>query len=549
MIKPRPQLKPKRKSPSILFTLGGAIILIVGGGLAYWLLRHQSSSRALVRGTALVPESALVSLTMATDRNTWQQLSMFGTEATATPWAEGIQNLGETLLQPQGLDFEAHIQPWAERQMTLAILPPTLATVEDLDTQATIWVVPIRNYNQALTLLNNGTLTQGQTTQTRTYEGVEIREFQSPDGTPAAIALLDQRWAVFTNESASIDQVIDTLRGQPSVAQLPRFQAALGSIQGGSPFAEVYLNLPQASAQVASNPERPVSPEALERLQNVQGLAATLALDNQGLNIRTITWLKPNASETLTPKALSQSMAKYLPQDTLMMSSVGSFQQLWQDYNRNVGTQLLLPFDPRQWRNNLLSSTGINFDETFVEWMDSDFVGALVPSDAGQGAGLVLLAKATDRQAAEQAFQELDTAVRDRFNFQVSESTLGDRTITNWRVPPGLPVASHGWLDNNIAFMTLGSPIAERILTPESSLSQASLFQTATRSELRTNSSTLFIDVPRTLSLMQNSPFLPQLAPSAMPYAETIEAIGVTAAPNNAWSTRYNIRITLKQPS
>jgi hypothetical protein len=46
--------------------------------------------------------------------------------------------------------------------------------------------------------------------------------------------------------------------------------------------------------------------------------------------------------------------------------------------------------------------------------------------------------------------------------------------------------------------------------------------------------------------MMQNSPLLPKLAPSANQFAQAIDGIGVTSAINNPWSTRYDFTVKLK---
>jgi hypothetical protein len=126
---------------------------------------------------------------------------------------------------------------------------------------------------------------------------------------------------------------------------------------------------------------------------------------------------------------------------------------------------------------------------------------------------------------------------------------VGNRSVTSWKVPPNLPLATHGWLDGDIAFFTFGAPISERILTPQSgSLAEAPLFKRTQSSNLSgSNTGQFFVDLPRTLAMMQNSPLLPKLAPSANPFAEAIESIGMTSAINNPWSTRYDFTVKLKR--
>jgi hypothetical protein len=125
---------------------------------------------------------------------------------------------------------------------------------------------------------------------------------------------------------------------------------------------------------------------------------------------------------------------------------------------------------------------------------------------------------------------------------------MGNQALTTWKVPPGLPVASHGWLEDNVAFLTLGAPVANTILPqPQKTLASRDLFQQVTRSKLNPNNGHFFVDMPRILNLMDSSPLLPKLSPNVSKFAEAIQAIGVTAAVRNNWSTRYDIQVVLKK--
>jgi hypothetical protein len=110
-----------------------------------------------------------------------------------------------------------------------------------------------------------------------------------------------------------------------------------------------------------------------------------------------------------------------------------------------------------------------------------------------------------------------------------------------------LPVASYGWLEDNIVFFTLGTPVETTFLPqPQSPLAKTERFAEVTRSSLPANGH-FFVDMPQSLAFLESSPLLPKVPPNQLQFAQAIEAIGVTAAVNNEWSTRHDIQVKLKK--
>ena len=542
--------KPKKaQSRTLLLTLGGAALLVVGGTLAFFLLRGSDDKAGpLPLGAKVVPRDVMLSVTLNTEGGKWQQVAQFGTTDTQKTLQDQLQQLEKDVLEPNGLSYTANIQPWAANQLTMALLPPTVDSVEEQSQQATIWVVPIRDQGQFEKVFQNK-LTSANSTDTRTYKATKVYEFEADNGERYGFTTLDNRWLVFTAADAPINAVIDTYKGKPALADVPRYQEALKEIENDAAIAKVYINVPIAAAQMS---RVPLSPASQERIQSVQGIGSTLMVVKDGIKFKAISWLKPDAKDTLEAKNEAKDIAKHLPDDTLLMTSGGNFQQVWRDYAQGNLAKLVFPLNPKAWNDDLSKRTGIDFNNQFVNWMDGEFSSAIIPAqtDDKKGVGIVFLAKAKDRTTANQAFRDLDNAMRERFDFLVTESKVGNKTVTNWKVPPGLPIASHGWLDNDVAFFTLGAPIANRLLpAPKKNLTQAASFQGATTSDLDPNNGHFYIDMPRMLGLLDTNPLLPKLTPDTTKFMKGIETIGVTTAINNEWSTRYDIHVKLKKGS
>jgi Protein of unknown function (DUF3352) len=536
-----------KRGRSLALTIGGAAALVGVGTLAYFLLRGQQSASVVPIGATVTPQNALMSLTVATDESPWRQLGEFGTPESKTQWQKQLKGFETDFLTPFNLTYEKDIRPWVGPQMNVVLLSPAPEDVAQVGANATVWFLPMQDPQRAQTVLSQAA---GSGAQKRTYKDVEVQTFKGQNGKTLSALILENRLLIVSNGNNTLNQVIDTFRGAPSLAQTPRLKEAMGEVNDAAAFAQVYVNLPMATAGLLQNPGRGMSQSTIQRVQAVQGFGSSIKIEEGGLNFKSISWLKPDTKQELKSSNKAQTLARLLPADTLMTAAGGDFKQAWQDYTQGTESQLIVPLNANKIQASLLKSTGVDFEKDFVSWMDGEFVTAVVPTanQSKQGVGMMVLAKANDRAKADQAFQKLDAAMRDRHSFLVAESKVGNRSVTSWKVPPNLPLATHGWLDGDIAFFTFGAPISERILTPQNgSLAEAPLFKRTQSSNLGNNTGQFFVDLPRTLAMMQNSPLLPKLAPSANPFAEAIESIGMTSAINNPWSTRYDFTVKLKR--
>jgi Protein of unknown function (DUF3352) len=540
----RRQQKRKR---SLTFTAGGAGLLVAVGAIFLLLRGCQSSSGLIPFGANVIPQNVLLSLTMPTDNGSWGQLNALGTPDTRKTWQDRLQAFEADFLTPFSLTYDKDVRPWVGSQATLALLSPAQEDVAKVGANAVVWFLPMSDAQQARAVLTRMTT---NAPRTRTYKEVEVKTFQGEKGKTVSAVVLEERLMIVTNGDLTLNQIIDTYRGAPSLAQTPRFQEALNMIEDKSAFGQLYVNLPIATAGLLQNTGRNFSKASLERLQAVQGFGSTITLQGNGINFKSISWLKPDAKTKLKVVNKSYDLARLLPNDTVIMTAGASFQQAWQDYSEGTESQIFVPFNPSKIESNLKTSMGIDFEKEFVSWMDGEFVTGVVPSTdkTKQGVGLTLLVKATDRAQADKAFQKLDVAIRDRHNFLIADSKVNNRAVTTWKVPPNLPLASHGWLDGNVAFFTFGAPITDRLTgTVQSPLLEAALFKEVTQTSLTPNAGQFFADLQRTTALMQNSPLLPKLSPDALKVTQGIDGIGATSAVQNDWSTRYDLMVKLKR--
>lgn len=547
--KPKPgAVKSKKKLP-LLFTIGTAAFLIGGGTAAYWVLTQGNLTRTnLPVGTNIVPQNALLTVSLSTTGDQWTQLRQFGTPESQAQLDRVLVQFRDRFLTANGLNYQQDIQPWVGDEVTLALLPsPTGAVVPQqalpvpANTQSVIAILPIRDPLKAKELLGKARPANAGRMTTRIYKGVEIQE--SSGTAPFSAAALDARYLVVTNSPKATEQAIDAYKGDPALNATPGFSQAMGQIQSPQPFARVYVNIPAASAMAAAgNPQATQDPN-----QQSQGLAATVSLQPEGIQFKSISWLKPNSERKFQVRNTARRMPELLPGDTLIMASGGNLRQLWLDYTQGVAANYR-NFDPRELQQGIASTTGMDLERDFLPWMQGEFSLSLIP--APQNAppslplGLMLMVESTDRRAADNALGRLDEVMAGKYKFKVGQAKVGNETVTTWT--NGELTVTRGWLPNDVAFLTLGAPVASKVLPkPASPLAQNDLFRQSTASGLQPNNGHFFVDVDRAINA---NPFpLVPLPAGSQPFVKSIQSIGITAAISGERSSRHDIFVKIRQ--
>lgn len=550
---------PEKRKSSLLLTLGAAGLLIISGGVAaYWLLQRNSQVEQLPVGANIIPQDAIVALSVSTDTNSWQQLRQYGTQQTQAELEKNLTGLRDRFLTANGYNYQQDIQPWVGKEVTIALLPPQLIPPTNSQPspqanaqsqQSLVMVLPIANSAAAKQLLEQPKpLKQGKWIE-RNYNGLEIRETQGSPTQNYSAALVDGNFLVVTDNPKAIEKAIDTYKGSAaSLVQTPGYTKALSQIAAPQSFAQVYVNVPAAARVAAANPMKSFSPQGLAQLQNNQGLAATVNLEPEGVRMKSISWLKPNSDRLYDVENQAGSMQSRLPGETLMMLSGGNLQRLWQDYVQDAQSNQQAPLKPQELRAGVKSTTGLDLDRDLLNWMGGEFALSVVPSASTTSQdfalSLILMVKASDRNKAEESFNLLDRVMRSRYQFQIKETTVKDRSVVNWVAPYGTVTATHGWLDGNVAFLALGAPVASRIIpTPATTLASTAQFQKTVPSQLNPTNGQFFLNVEPAVKALP----LPQFFSGQQMLFDATRSIGVTSAISDDRSIRYDIFFALKQ--
>jgi Protein of unknown function (DUF3352) len=549
----------KQKSP-LLFTLGTACLLTGGGALAYWgLSKHGAVGSNLPAGSQFIPQEALMTLTVTTQEGQWNRLRQFGNAETQQELDNLIVQWRDRILSVNGYRFKQDIKPWVGEEVTVAFLPKPLpkpsssnpGTPPNSPSQNLVLVLPIADPLKAKELLQSPK-TNDVSWIGREYKGVQIQSVKSPTGETLETAVLGTDWLVIANSKTNIERVIDIAKGDPAISDTTGYRQAMQRIESPQAFAQIYINMPAARQNIGSGDQG-------IPLGDSQGLAATLSLQQDGVHVAGTSWLNAESKRNYSDiKNTPTEMPRRLPNDVLMMMSGSNLQQLWQSFSNPENPAPFLFFSPEALRTSIQTFTGLNLEEDFMPWMKGEFAFALLPPPAAPqqpSAGdknanpprlgqLLLMVKASDRQAAETTWQELDEVVKTRYRFEVKAAQAKEQTITEWVSPFEAITLSHGWLDGNITFFSIGPTVIDSIAPrPKRSLAETGLFQSLIDQAPNENNGHFFVDLQK-LNQQQDALPLPVLTPN-LAITSAIEAIGVTATVHNDRAINYDIVVKL----
>lgn len=552
----------KKKKPSLLLPLGAAALLVGGGAAAYWFLTQGGlGSGDLPVGAEVIPQDALMTLSVSTDPGQWQQLREFGTPQSQAAFDQNLVQLRDRLLTANGYDYQKDIQPWIGKEVSIALLaPPAAANAPNaapvLPKPVAIVVLPIQNPLQAKQLLEKPRSQTAGKLVDRTYKGFQIKETQGK-AENFSVTVFDGKLLVVATDPKAMDRAIDTYKGEQGQAALkatPGFTQALGKIQATPSFGRLYLNFPAATAFTVANSGKAATAPNLAQMSQTQGVAATMNLEAEGVRFRGITWYKPDSQKTYKVENNGKSMPGRLPQNTLLMTSGGDLRQFWQNYTQGAtAINLALPPVSPDWLQKALKSTiNMDLEKDFLAWMDGEFALAMTGVPDGSPSGLpfnlLFMVQSSDRRATETTLKQLDQTLAEKYKFKVEEAKVGDQSVTNWSLPTIGFAVTHGWLTDNVAFMALGSPnvpvVNDILPKPAASLVDSQPFKASVPADPNPNNGNFFANLD--LYKAKKLP-LPQLPLGNQNLLDAVRSIGVTAAISDDRSTRYDVSLLLQK--
>ena len=559
----------KKNNPLLLITLAVVTFLLVGGITSYslWLQRNILLKNAPL-GSQLIPQDALVMASISTNPFQWQELQQYGSLETQAALNKQLADMGNNLLTANGYNYEKDIQPSLAQTIAIAYFDTPTSSIKPQPKQnqsleipfsqtPDLIVLPIENPTQAKQILDRAKSQKVTQVVERIYKGIQIRETQKNNETNYSATALG-RFFVVTNNPTIMDRVIDTYKGADSIIT-PDYVERLAKITATNTFAQVYFNIPALSTVAAVNSKGSLSPEKIAASEQKQGIATTVILESEGIRFKSISWLKPKSQRKYKVKNTNSRLPRCFPANTLLMISGGNLAQLWQEYAATAESNPLAPMPPANFSAGLQATLGLDLQKDLLPWMEGEFALALIPApddllklpenlqpSPTLGAGIALMVLSSDRASTDKAFQKLDEALKTRYQFTVENTQINGQPVVKWTSPLGGVIATHGWLEGNIVFFTLGAPITSAILPqPSATLIQTGLFQQVVPNNPKPNNGQIFIDIDRTLNRSTlNLPTLPKQPKSLI---QAIRAMGFTIAISDERSTRFDIFVKLQK--
>jgi hypothetical protein len=552
------------KKPPLIVTIGTAGLLLLAGVLAYGGLRWRTlQARGLPAGVRAVPQSAVAAVTLSTNPEQWSQLRQFGTPETQANFDQQLAEWRDRWLRQYDISFATDIAPWIGPEVTLAWVTPNAASAENepglvnVGGEQRLLLLPIADPEAAQISAASLPLTSNNDNSIE-YRGVTLNQLSPPEteATDAVfVGLLGTRLILVAEDEAVAQQAIDAYKGGKNLADLAEYRRSFEHIGVTQAFSKVYVNIPAATQLLAQTSQPTLPGTLIEGFQETRGLAATVTLATQGLQVRSTSWFGEDSDRTYTNTNVPAQLPDYVPRDTLVFASGGNFQQFWQDLSDRRNWGALTALNPDNLSLALQRSTGLTLSADLLPWLQDEFALALVPpsetveDDAAPlpNPSLVALAQVSDRLAAEQAFAQLDEVVENRYRFTISDESAGEVELVRWTSPFESTMLSRGWLDSSIAFLALGVGTDEAIVPkPRRSLAQSPLFQLTTGDAPYPNNGYFFVNL-EALTQTEGNLFLPGLPVEDQSVLTVIEALGVTATVLDEQRLRYDLYLVLKR--
>ncbi|NET77585.1 DUF3352 domain-containing protein [Okeania sp. SIO1F9] len=544
-----------------LTLLGATVLMIIGSVGGYIIVASKETADNLPVGAEVVPKDVMMTISVSSNPSQWEKLQQFGTPESQTAFKNLLGQLRDRFLTTYGYNYQRDIQPWVGEEIMIALLrkqtlEPANSTAPDSPPpppaqQATVVVLPIADPVKAKQVLDRPrSLQKGQLVK-RTYRGIEITETEGVPKQDISAAALGNQYLVITDSQTSINQAIDIYKGDESLAKVPGYTEAIKKLETPSPFGLVYVNIPVAAAYSSSKSITPVSEENLKQLEDNQGVAASINLVPEGINLKAISWLKPNSQKKFTVENKAMEMLNRIPGNALMMISGSNLQKMWSDYVKNAAANPVAPINPETLRQAVKNTTGMNLEEDFLNWMAGEYSLSLLPIPKSKdelnkfAAGFVFMIKTSDRRAAEESLKKLDEAMKNQ-EFEVGEAVASGEAVVKWTSPFGGFTVIRGWLNGNVAFFTLGGSVENQILpAPTTSMAESAVLQKSLPPESESFNGNFFLDISKSFNPQNLS--IPQLPPNQKVWIDGMESIGVTSIVSNNRTTNYDIFVKLKK--
>ena len=553
-------LRRLKHRPTQLVLLGAVATFALGGATSYLLRRPANGPSSLESAVALVPNTAVASLTLNPKSEPWQDLRQLGTPNLQQGLGEWLA-VGRDRVVNLGYGDLSVIQQQLDGPPVIALVPvapitqplpgqPPQAVASDV-----LLVAPLKSPKAVARSLDERQPPEGFDNSTSSYRGVKVWDLQVDLVQRQSVAIFGS-FGLLASNRTTLERAIDSYQEGTALGDLNEYEDAqrrlgvadLNSADGT--LMSFYINGPAA---VLSN-------QAAGRLlplpAELQGLVGQVRVsDGDDLDLNTVTWDKtaeglgvlaqPAPSLVDKPKAMV-ALGDRFPASTSFLLSGSSLQEAWRSFSQGPASGNAL-LSPSALQEQVQAVTSMDLQKDWLSWMDGPYsVGILpIPTQANSRfqTGLTVMAQTSNRRLAERSLQKLDALMVNKYGLRLSTSNLDGQPVVNWANAKGEAVVTHGWLEGNIAFLIVGAPGANLLLPqPRATLAASRLYREGMpRAASQDPAGVLFVDVDRVLDTQL--PSLLPLTPSSRPVLEQLKSIGVERRPLDERFSRYDLSL------
>jgi hypothetical protein len=546
--------------------VGGAV-LVVGGFAAYnLLLRGPSGDVSGAVGSAkMIPNDAMAAVYINTDAQAWAKIQDFGTPEAQKLLTKSLDEMNKSLAKENNLSYDKDIKPWVGGVMMGFLPPAKVKSVQNSSSSSepgALVVIGIKDKLAALEFSKKLKADKSVKSKETKYEGETITEFSST-GKPAYMAVLNNNtYIVLSQEEATVKQSIDTAKGKLKLSFADKKGASEILAKGTglkNTLAQVYIpdyaGLLESS--IKNDPQfKTIPPKALEQIKALKSMVAGVGIDDAGIRMKAVASMDPSLIKYQYENTESKIVNQF-PAETFAFVGGTGISKTWTYVVEQLKDYPELNQGIQQARTQVQQQAKLDLDKEVFGWMDGEFAIGAIPSDKGllasSGFGGALLFRTSDRKTAETTLGKLDDLIKAQPQSQVEKRKIGDKEITEWKIPQQGALAGHGWLDKDTVFIAMGnSAISDSLAANKGkTLDSSDSFKTITGTLQKPNGGYFYLDMVKVMEITNRIYKVNQsIPPDQAAIINSIQGIGMTAATSSDKSnSQMEFLLSLKPKS
>ncbi|PSB26814.1 DUF3352 domain-containing protein [Stenomitos frigidus] len=528
-----------------------AITAVAGGAIAYVHFNGASGDELSPQALAkVVPDDAYMTAFISMEPQNWAKLQKFGTPEAQAVVGKGFTDFQQKLLTDSKINYDADVKPWVGNVM-LAVLPTDAA--KPVKESNVLLVVGIKDKTKALSFAQKLQSESKTKAIESDYKGIKITDY--PGAKSSSYTAVVKNYLVLAPEKKAVEQAIDTVKGEPSLASKAEFGALLSKgVEMPNTIARIYVPDYAGTVQqlIASQSKAaPLPAASLDQLKKVKSIVAGIGIDDAGIRMKTIANLDPQA-KTLEYKPVAGSVVAQFPTETFAMLNGAGISRYWAETVEQSKSNPPMEQAIAQMRQSM-QAANLDLDKDIFGWMDGDFSLSFITLNEGMlaqfGFGGVMVFDTSDRKTAEATLSKIDGLVKGNGFVQVADRDVQGKKITEWQSPQGVLVG-HGWLDQDSVFVAIGEPLVNVMATkPAKALDSSDAYKTVMGGLPKQNVGSFYLDMDQTMSLVNRTMLVAQkssIPPETAAVLNSIRGIGLASTQADKTTVQVEMLLALK---